>query len=194
MKIKLWILLVTFSGILLSCCNKDMLNDAKIGYFPNDVGSYWEYQCFDSISSISDTIFVRIKSTVHENGKIYSVWTTEKSSIIFDTALVYTSQDSVIIRGSTIFYSEKIILLPYKLNSKWNSSGTMGDTSIVEGTFTIDALETFKISRRVFGIDLSLDDMEWLAPYVGIMRKNIKEFNIIKPINESWNLIDYSVK
>jgi hypothetical protein len=194
MKINLWILLVIISSILLSCCNKDMLNDPKIGYFPNAVGSYWEYQRFDSVSSILDTIFVRIKSTIQEYGRVYSVWTTEKSSIVLDTVLVYTSQDSVIFRGSTIFYSEKILLLPYKLYSKWNSSGMMGDTSFVEGTFTINALETFKISRRVFGIDLSLDDIEWLAPYAGILRKNIKEFNIIKPMNESWILIDYSVK
>jgi hypothetical protein len=194
MNIKFWILLLTVSSMFMTFCKKDVMNDPGIGYFPNGIGSYWEYQRFDSISGISDTIFVRIKSTVRVNGKIYSVWTTEKSSMVFDTVQVYTSQDSVIFRGSAIFYSEKIILLPYKLNSRWNSSGTMGDTSFVNGTFTIDDLETFKISRRVFGIDLSLDDIEWLAPYVGIMRRNIKEFSIFKPTNESWILIDYSVK
>ena len=198
MKTNLWILILVISSLLLTFCRKENTNNSvdnsTIGYFPNGVGSFWEYARFDSITNHSDTIFVRVKSTVLKNGKNYSLWTYEKSSMVLDSALVYASQDSVIMLGPDNFYSPKIILLPYTLHNKWNSSEIQGDTSYVEAQYLLESLQTFKIIRRFFGVDLSWNYDEWLAPHVGLIKENIKEFNLLRPKNESWMLIDYLVK
>jgi hypothetical protein len=190
-------LLFAFACLFAISCKKDSLNDSsnlKTGYYPNTIGSFWEYRRFDSISNSADTVIVRIKSNVFKSGKLYSIWTYETANAIFDTSFVYTSKDSVIISGSNNFFSSKILLLPYRINSKWSSSGMSRDTSIVEGTAVIDSFDTYKLSRQIFGIDLSMYDAEWLTPYVGVIRENISEFSIIRSKNESWQLIAYSIK
>ncbi len=197
MRVRFNLLLLAFASITATSCKKDSLNDSsnlKAGYYPNNTGSFWEYRRYDSISNSADTVTVRIKSTILKNGKLYSVWTYEKSDVVFDTAFVYTSKDSVIISGFNNFFSSKILLLPYKINSRWSSSGMSRDTSIVEGTARIDSFETYKLSRQIFGIDLSLYDTEWLTPDVGIIREDITEFSIIRSKNESWRLIAFSIK
>ena len=197
MKVRFILLLLAIACIATTSCKKDPMNNTtnlKAGYYPNSIGTFWEYRRYDSISHSADTVIVRIKSNIVMSGKLYSVWTYEKSDVVFDTSFVYSSKDSVIISGSNNFFSSKLLLLPYKINSKWSSSEISRDTSTVEGTAMIDSFNTYKLSRHVFGIDLSLNDAEWLTPYVGIIRENISEFSIIKSKNESWRLIAFSIK
>jgi len=198
MKKQFWIILLFFTGFAMTSCNRDFLTNeagnSQNEYFPNNPGTYWKYYRFDSISHSSDILCIRIKSTVLKNGKMFKVWTYENSSMVLDTSYVYTSQDSVIVMDSNILFSPKVLLLPYTLKSKWNSSGMTGDTTLVVKKEKIDNIETYLTQRRIFGIDISLKDEEWLAPYVGLVKENIKEFNLVRPRNESWILLEYSIK
>jgi hypothetical protein len=193
-----WLLLLAFVGLVMSFCKKETLlkstDNSKALYFPNGVGSYWKYHRYDSITGTSDTIIVTIQSTVLKNGKTYSVWTYKKSPVVYDSAYVYCTKDSVVFMGTNFQFVENIILIPCTIHSKWNPSGMLGDTTFVIGQEKIGLLETFKLNHRIFGIDVSMNDDMWLAPNIGIIKEDIKEFNILKPKNESWQLIDYSAK
>jgi hypothetical protein len=193
-----WLFLMVSAGFLLTQCRNDLLvnstNNSNAGYFPNGVGSYWKYQRYDSIGHTSDIVTVRIRSTVLKERKTYSVWTYEKACTVFDSVLVYTSQDSVVMIDSQMLYGKKVILIPYTVSSKWNSTGIMGDTSLVTGQEISGNIGTYKIVRRIFGIDVSLNDDEWLAPYVGMVKATMKEFSVVRQVNESLELVDYSVR
>ena len=198
MKIRFHLLLLVIICTLTYSCNKDSMNElsnnSSQAYYPNTIGSFWKYQRIDSIANSIDTITISIKSSVLINGRKYKVWTYEKANTVFDTAFIYTSKDSVIISASSYFYSPKVLLIPFRINEKWSSSGMPRDTSDVLGTTVINNFETFKLTRQVFGIDVSLYDVEWIAPYIGIIREDISEFSINKSMKESWKLLTYSVK
>ena len=195
--LRLTILLVLL-GFTMTHCLKDENNYVvyypRPAYFPNCVGTVWKYLRTDSIKNITDTILVRVKSNVMNNSRPYSVWTYEKSSVVFDSVYVYTHRDSVIITGSHIYNSKKVLLLPYRLNSKWNSSGYTGDTTVVSSIERVDHFDAFKIIRHDFGVDLSVNDVMWMAPHVGLIQENIREFNLVQPRHEFWRLISYRVR
>jgi len=196
--IRLTILLVLL-GFMMTQCLKDeniyyyAYNPQPV-YFPHHVGSVWKYLRTDSIKNTSDTVLVRVKSYVHNTSRPYAVWTYEKSAMVFDSVYVYTHRDSVIITGPHVFHSKKILLLPYRLNFKWNSSGSAGDTTIVSSIERVNHHDAYKVIRRDAGIDLSVNDVMWLSPYVGLVQENIGEFSIVQPRHEFWRLISYRVK
>jgi len=196
--IRLTILLVML-GFMMTQCLKDENNyyyayNHRPDYFPHDVGSVWKYLRTDSIKNASDTILVRVKSYVHNTNRPYAIWTYEKSKVVFDSVYVYTHRDSVIFTSPHIFLSKKILLLPYRLNSKWNSSGNVRDTTVVSSIERVNHFDAYKVIRRNMGVDLSVNDVMWLVPHVGLVQENIKVFNLVGPSHEFWRLISYRVR
>ena len=191
--------LLVLIGIVMTHCLKDENNNyytynQRPDYFPSNVGTVWKYLRTDSIKNVTDTVLVRVKSNVRNTSRPYSLWTYEKSSVVFDSIRVYIHRDSVIYTGPHIFNSKKVLLLPYRLNYKWNSSGNAGDTTVVSSIERVDHIDAYKVIRHDFGVDLSVNDVMWMAPNIGMIQENIREFNLVQPRHEFWRLISYRVR
>ena len=207
-------ILVTFILGLGSCGDDDTPTGSQPGpvdQFPSQIGMLWKYQVYDSLSQVTDTVWVSVTEGLPSD----SEWT------VYVWSLYWTTRDSLVVRdvvlngGTVDFWTHTTqtepdllerLVFPLELGREWVAPvGYGADTSRVEeigtvqvpaGTFTNAAMVT-----RVWNPDFEGGgnwSTTWIADNVGIVyRHYLSAFNpgggVVVTLNQTWNLIEYDL-
>ncbi|NOX85809.1 MAG: hypothetical protein GXO86_07590 [Chlorobi bacterium] len=180
----------------LISCNKadDSSNDGYKGYFPNSIGLQWQYERYDSLKNITDTINVTIISDTVISGKTYMIWDYDYNSST-ERFYVLQNSDSIKIFKSSISRIDQLYIVPFHLYDNWINTDYSFDSSFVSAIqdITINNAKYKDVSlieRYRFALNDYLIERIWFKPYFGIIKKDIKH-NILGPYrNETWELIE----
>jgi len=194
----LWLILFVLS--LIICCQKKSTCPDKVELpdFPNTIGSRFVYSHFDSISMSSDTITASIVDTFSSNHQgAVSVWEYRWNSSTH-TGKVYYYGDTVRVHHDEISGSGyTIYVFPLEIGKGWKA-GFIPDTSTVidKVSVSVPAGEfagAFLIERGWSGPNVCGDELIWLAPTVGVVKKHHRGWLFGQVSNQTWELIEYHI-
>jgi len=182
-----------------------------VDQFPSQIGMLWKYQVYDSLSQVTDTIWVSVTEGLPSVPEItasvwWLYWTTRDSLVVRDVVL---RSDTVEFWTDTTQTEPELLerlVFPLELDREWVAPvGYGADTSRVEevGTVTVPA-GTFgnaALVTRVWNPDFEGGgnwSTTWIADNVGIVyRHYLSAFNpgggVVITLNQTWKLIEYDL-
>ena len=197
-----------------SCGDDDTPTGGQPGpvdQFPTQIGMLWKYQVYDSLSHVTDTVWVSVTEGLPSVPEI----------TVFVWRLYWTTRDSLVVRdvvlnGDTVeFWTDTTqtepdllerLLFPLELGREWVAPvGYGADTSRVEeiGTVTVPAgtFNNAALVTRVWNPDFEGGgnwSTTWLADNVGIVYRHLlSAFNpgggVVITLNQTWKLIGYDL-
>jgi len=167
--------------------------------FPNNVGSFWVYEVFDSNDQLVDTARVEIVGTIQiKPEEVASVWKHQKSDSVWyryvrvhgNRVIEYPRLDGV---GASTLYR-----FPISVGDSWSSNPAWNDYSEVMAvdSSTHPAFHdrpAFYIVRH-WETPVSVGNHDtWLIPDVGIIKSNLFSVSGVDSVREKWELIECSV-
>ena len=197
-----------FSALIMCACYENPVRpEPRMGseLFPNNIGSWWQYEVFDSLTITTSTALVTVlDSTVIQHGDSFTVW-----SVVFSdrSAPSFTriANDTITVTLSSFGSRKEQFVLPLTIGSKWNGVLELNDSSEVisvgevatrAGTFS----NVVEISRKwVDGFEGNgARNMTFIAPNVGIVRQ--VEIVYVNPgsgpftaVHTLWELLAYDI-
>jgi len=177
--------------------------------FPGAAGMLWKYEVYDSLTQITDTVWVSYTDNYFgPSGDFFIEWKERHfTDYSFEFKTVRAHGDTIEIQNSDIvlvFQSERIIY-PIELGNSWAGIEAIDDTSRVTlvGKIEVPA-ETFYNGARIdrsWNLDIEQGgnwSQTWLVPDVGIVsRYFLSQFSdgtsITVTKNETWELIEYDL-
>ncbi len=175
--------------------------------FPDKTGMLWKYEVYDSLTQITDTVWVSFTDdNTNSEGEIFIEWKEKHASNnLFLIKHVRSKGDTIEIHnfnGPWDTHIERLIY-PLELGESWAGLEANDDTSTVTlvGQISVPA-ETFNNGARIdrsWGKDFEDGgnwSQTWIVPDVGIVsRYFLSQFSdgssITVTKNETWQLIDY---
>ena len=88
-------------------------------------------------------------------------------------------------------------MLPLKVGNQWLGKSLFDSVSVV-GRETVEVPagvfhDAFRVEQRFWFFNQSNQTTYWIAPGVGIVKKNIHNFGFSENKIESWNLLSYGI-
>lgn len=171
--------------------------------FPNNIGTFWKYKVYDSVSANLDTVTIKVIGTTNlDNGDPVSIW--EITSLYNPTILNYVSNK---IDGIRIYVNKlssaspfKKYIFPLSVGSKWitynildtNKVTLNTQIAVIAGTFS----NAFRINRDVIippGYNPIKED-EWFVQNIGMVSRYYFEIGPGYVIKNKWELLSYLIK
>jgi hypothetical protein len=191
--------------VIGSACNKGTEPDyPKLAYFPNDVGNWWGYDVYDSLTQTQRFVTVSIhRDTILSSGKYATIWRYYDSDSIKIEKIVVTSGDSVkfylISAPDTL---ESLFIIPFSVGRFWGypnpNSGLGYFQVIVAAKMKLEVpLGRFDNSYIIASFlntpcQSCFDERTyWFAPYTGFLQFDYNSgANSPNEVNETWRLTD----
>ncbi len=194
-------LLIIIILIIISCTGNDIVDPTQattVREFPNDIGDEWKYFYYDSLSSYSDTVLVRIKGdTVFNENRTAKKWEyiyknkTEYRyvEVLIDTVRIFTNL-------SYLWQTTKFIL-PLRVGNGWRGD-FVSDTSYVVRKESISVLaghfaECYLIKETWGALNDYGKVLTWFVPGIGIVKKHHLGWSF-GMANKYWELLEYKIK
>lgn len=182
---------------LFTNCKEDCPTPEFSTYFPTSIGSYWNYEVYDSLEKKYDRISIKVVNKIVTNNKTVYLWRFENKSDFVDTLYFFANADSVsFYEDNNLSFIKWQYKIPLKIGKTWyvKRSTPSDEYSVV----SIDKINNFSDSYRVVrhrgSANYGLTESTWVSPNIGIVRRDIYEFNTLPVINQTWNLISYCIK
>ena len=170
-------------------------------YFPNSVGSKWMYETSNSHSK-KDTINFEIAGLYHSNNnEEFTIWVSDVESEIafyndnFD-ALFFKNEDTVFFYKfyENEKYSFLMYIIPFVVGETWlDNSAFPCRYFVIEKNVVPSIIADFDtghlISERRGGANYYLTTFSWIVPYIGLIKKDIHEYDFAYQYEEHWELI-----
>ena len=170
--------------------------------FPNNIGTFWKYKVYDSISNQIDTVIITVQNkTILNNGLEATVWLIESLVNLNDTNYVTNNSDGIKI------YKNKIVSAPYikkyefplKVNKKWVNINLLDtskvilsiNTNIIAGNF----IETYLIRREYYsfpGFNYYKEE-DYFVNNIGLIKRRLFENSLGTFKNQTWELLSYQI-
>jgi hypothetical protein len=194
--------LLLFSlALIISCTGNNAINPIReitVENFPNDVGDFWKYFYYDSLSSYSDIVTVRIiGDTIFNENRTAKIWEyvyTNKTEYRYaetvnDTVRIFNNLQS-------LWTSTKFIF-PLKAGNGWRGD-FLSDTSFVERKEPILVsagyfAECYLINESWGALNDYGRVLTWLVPGIGIVKKHHRGWSF-GMANNYWELLEYKIK
>ncbi len=189
------IFLFTLFGLLVlfTNCNKQNNPVEEIQYFQMPVGTYWNYQIYDSLLQEFDTISIKVVNKTVINNKSVFLWEFSNRDTITDTLYVWNTPDSV------CFYENNNLT-----NLKWlfKFPIAVGETWSINGNDYYEVLSkeevnhyscSFKINRKLQDPNYFIHENIWMVDNVGIVKMTIDKFDLAPVKNQDWRLFSYYI-
>ncbi len=156
--------------------------------FPMTTGMWWQYERFDDIEDVYDTITVSVLNS--------STWLYTFSSGV-DTQYIDIKADTV---SATGVYPDKMNLFPLIVGRTWNGPGDMSLDSVV-AMYSFDTpaghFDDVYMIRGSWncGDECVASRTEWFKPGVGMIKLYLYAADLLGSIyyDENWVLIDYDI-
>ena len=166
------------------------------------MGNWWRFKQSDFISSITDTIQLKVVSEqTIANGKQFNCEIIKNSSIVDSSTYILTSNSIEYIgKSSHSIFGNFIFKFPFENNTNWIGQNTQ-DTVLVNGK--LDSYNVlgnkyspvYTIKRNYYLIGgYSWNQDIILVPKIGIVNQSYREFNSGIIIQKDFNLIDYNIQ
>ncbi|NOX87754.1 MAG: hypothetical protein GXO77_01925 [Calditrichaeota bacterium] len=198
------IILLIFLLEIVTYCGKNKVtnpnNPAEIELkdFPNKIGDEWKYFYYDSLSSYSDTVVVRIiGDTTFDDTRTAKIWEylyrnkTEYRyvEVLDDTVRIFENLKSLWTNIKFVF--------PLKLNRGWkgdfatDTSSVIGEdsVSVKAGHFT----ECYLIEETWGAFNDYGRVYTWFVPGIGIVKKHHLSGSFVMA-NNYWELLEYKIE
>lgn len=188
----------------LSCEKGTEPVEFKSSYFPNDVGNWWQYQVFDSLSQSSSFVTISIHSdTIMSSGDSAAVWKYASSTDTTTKYVVVSSNSVRFYTGIALETLESYYVIPLIVGDSWGLpvEGTSAyDTLMVvnqtaielpvgrfESTFVIES------ERMTPCLHCSQYSTFWFTPKIGFVQfdYNVGVLGLATDLNETWQLVDF---
>ncbi len=187
--------------VTLLTCSGDVLKsggEKGIDHIPLKSGSTWSYARFDSLAVVEDTVIVNVlKQVISIHGDI---------GIEIEIIDTLVSKLLAVTVNDTLFFVNDLeppntvyvrFVLPLKVGNSWLGSNLL-DSMWVAGRETVEVPagvfhNAFRVEQQFWFFNQSNQTTYWIAPGVGIVKKNIHNFGFSENKIESWNLLSYSI-
>lgn len=173
-------------------------------YFPNSVGSKWIYKTSNSSTNLTDSItFEVVGNTILPNNKFATVWVSDINTRIylystFDTLYFSMFEDTLVYYNCWDNYQFRamVYLVPFSVGDTISGFGT---TVFVkeEGPamlFFVASTTGFLVVEYRPGNNYSLTTYSLFVPYVGLIKRDMYEFDFGGFYDEHWELIWYHLE
>jgi hypothetical protein len=189
-------------SLLLTSCEKqeteDDIIETEASYFPNSLGSHWEYQRQNHLTNITDTFSVTITGDTTVSDELYMVWEYDFGERV-DIQYVSQNDDSVKFYKSNFNWIDRLYIIPFELGLGWNTPPFSPDTSYVSAVGDIlingsDYENVARIERSTESFNYFLDESIWIKPGVGLVKFQFEAYNIGAESNETWELIEFQIQ
>lgn len=172
-------------------------NDFGTSYFPNKVGTTWNYSFYDSLAKTNGNVIVTIVGeTTILSDQSATIW-EYKYPDRTDTLYVTISTDTVRIIRSLLspWYNQKFII-PLAVGNHWKGDW-MNDTCYVSESNSVRvAAGNFSNGYKIVEGWGALNDYgfvhSWFVPYVGIVSKWHKGWSF-GMANDYYELVSYKI-
>ena len=187
--------------VTLLACSGDVLKSGgenEIVHIPLESGSTWSYARFDSLAVVEDTVIVNVlEQVISIHGDI---------GIDIEIIDTLVSKLLAVTVNDTLFFVNDLeppntvyvrFVLPLKVGNSWLGSNLL-DSMWVAGRETVEVPagvfhNAFRVEQQFWFFNQSNQTTYWIAPGVGIVKKNIHNFGFSENKIESWNLLSYSI-
>ena len=186
------ILLIALSG----CIKENECSRLSDEYFPNQIGNWWRYDRYDSLSMQETTLRVEIiRDSVWKDGLTYKMWIFSKTNL-YDTLYVRATVDSVFYYRYLEGSPQEVMLIPLSAGKSWVHPMWVRDSSRVLSKDTISVgankfSNAFRIRRRLFAFNDYLTDDRWFVPNLGIVKLQNWHYLFGWISKENWYLKEY---
>jgi len=187
-------------GIMGACQKKTTMgpdNETTLKDFPNKIGDEWTYFYYDSLTSSSDTVTVKIVSEIKlDDTRHIKIWEYQYQTKT-DTNYVEISGDTVkIYKHLTTQWENTKLVFPLFVGKVWKGD-FVNDSSIVKDKLSISLNghsfpNCYKIEEAWGGFNDYGRVMTWYVPEVGIVKKHYSIWGFAFS-NEYWELLNYSL-
>lgn len=171
--------------------------------FPDDVGQWWRYATYDSLTESADTITVTVKGKLPPLSRdipmtVWEIRSDAADSAIVDTLFVADQSLGMIVSGDTLFTGEvqDFFRFPQAVGRTWGMDFIVPVPDVVEKKPISVAVGDFETAFRNVTPGSGLNDYwlgdTWLAPHVGIVKRRFKRDGLGSVLHFTWELIDYS--
>lgn len=179
--------------LLASYCknNDDIIVDS---YIPMTVGSYWNYQVYDSLQNKYDTINVSILNHYNKGGQSIFIWLFSNKNSMADTLFVVNSLDSIsFFENNSLTRLKWKYFFPLEIGKSWSLTKT--DNYTVESQEKIDGFpDSYKIVRNVQSFNYVNKETTWISPGIGFVKLDFFVLDLGPFKNESWSLLNYNIE
>jgi len=198
--------------VLLGSCTDDPPTGNKDGKgnvdFPNAIGMLWKYQVYDSLTQITDTVWLSLTDTLTSGSNGFVTRRSEKHvrAGLFDWQYLHFRGDTLEILDSVDASSAgETVVFPLDLGSSWQGPVSADDTSVVTLVGRIDVpAGPFNDGARIdrsWNLDFEGGgnwSQTWLVPDIGMVyRYCLSQFSdgssVTATKNEVWELIGYDL-
>jgi hypothetical protein len=210
--IRLITILILSIIIIIMACDDSPTRHSKPPidkHFPNSTGMLWKYEVYDSLTQITDTVWISYTDNYFvPSGDFFIEWKEKHlTDNIFEFKTVRVKGDTIEIQNSDIVlvYQVERLIYPIELGKSWAGVMAIDDTSRVTlvGQIEVPA-ETFYNGARIdrsWNLDFEQGgnwSQTWIVPDVGIVsRYFLSQYsdgtNITVTKNETWELIEYDL-
>ncbi|MFH1701288.1 MAG: hypothetical protein ABIE07_11960 [Candidatus Zixiibacteriota bacterium] len=214
MKLLLWNSIFTaLAAFLISGCDDDLVSSRKTGIivtsqnnFPKQVGMYWEYAVYDSLTGETDTVEVSIVDTLTIGDPLLTMkWNVNYINNVISRYYTLKGDTLMISNDSLMMGGGEWFVFPLDLNKMWTGPNVHDDTSRVteRGTISVSAgmfVSAAKVER------VWLHDFEgggnysttWIADSVGMVsRHQLSQYSdgaqLYTSVNETWELLNFDL-
>lgn len=198
----LFILFACTIIIQVSSCKKSNSSHTYNVQFPNNIGSWWKYTVFDSVSNSLDSLNINvIGMTKLDDGTDVTIWAINSISNGSDTNFVSNKSDGIRIFHSRLSTATPIkrLMFPLTVGSKWITQNVLDTNTVTQQGLilvTAGSFSGFRIDRHVIippGYNL-LQQQEWFVEDIGMVSRYYVEIGPGYMRKEKWELISYSIK
>lgn len=183
--------------LINACLQVNDCQEFSDEYYPNQIGNWWVYERFDSLSMERSDLRVEIVGeSVHKDGNKYTIWIFGKNNL-YDTLYVRKSGDSILQYRYTDGSPMETLILPLSQGKYWHNPFMFFDTTRVAGPEKLITPagiydNSWRLTRKWYAFNEFISDNRWFVPYLGIVKLE-RSHRLWGPIsNETWELKNYS--
>lgn len=170
--------------------------------FPNNVGTFWKYRVYDSLTSRIDTITIKVVGDSKlDDGTDVKAWQINSLYNAADTNYVYLGMDGVKIFANKLASAPviKTYVFPLSAGAFWRGQLVKDTSRVISRETRITNTGTFDNSfqiKRNFSVpfNYSLYEVEYFKPNVGMITraKILLDGGLYE--NSYWELVSYYIQ
>jgi hypothetical protein len=174
--------------------------------FPHEVGMYWTYQVYDSLTGLTDTVEVAVVDTISGENLAPTAVRKEQRDDSVSTTYWEDRGDSVIVyHGDRVGLPKEKFVVPFTPGAAWSGPLDTDTSEVVStnGTNTVPAGQFDDVARvdRNWNTDFEGGgsfSSTWIDSSVGIIKIHKQEqysdgATITVTLNEVWQLLHYDL-
>ena len=192
MRIINFIIIGSLIFLFTNCKKKDTPVENIIS-LQMQVGSYWNYQVYDSLLNKFDTVSINVVADTIVNEKSILLWQFSKNNISIDSLFVLNTSDSACFyKNSSLTNLLWKFELPIVVGKTW-SIDVNDNYKVVTKEKVYVYSNSFKISRDLQSFNYFINENIWIADNIGIVKMNINESNLAPVKKQTWRLLSYHI-